>query len=197
MKRNTLLFMIAIALLTATQIFAQGRGDTKSEILQQPLAKNSDLTGVWITKATPPPEAGSPFPGIFTFTSDGVLTAAQAGGGFPALGNPQLGLWGQAGARQFVITYYGQDFDDKFQLTDTYRCRGTISVNKAGDKFTGLIDITVYDLDENEVFHDCCADIEGKRGALELPVSNTTEDKPSALPGRYSGWLRTPAKMRP
>ena len=78
MKGKTLLFIIAIALfsatLTATQSFAQEQINAKNETPASP-NRNNDLTGTWLTKVTPPPEAGPPFQGIFAFTTDGILIA--------------------------------------------------------------------------------------------------------------------------
>src|SRR5437870_5494705 len=112
MKRKSLLFMIAVALfgatLAVTQTFAQEQNNQNDETQSLP-SRNNDLTGAWLTNVTPPPVAGPPFQGIFTFTSDGTMIATQAGGPMPALGNPQLGLWARTGIRQFTLTYYGQD----------------------------------------------------------------------------------------
>ncbi len=163
----------------------------------------NDLTGTWLTKTTPPPDGPPAFPGIFTFAGDGSLIATQSGGEFPALGNPQLGLWSKnaGNRRQFTLTYYGQDFDDHFQLTDSYRVRGTVNLNASGTSFTGVLDITVYDLDGNEVFSDCCATFEGSRGGLGSPGGNAAEYKPTSKGyvylNRNQGWSRRSNKTQP
>ncbi len=122
---------------------------------------------------------------------------------FPALGNPQLGLWSKnpGNKRQFTLTYYGQDFDDHFQLTDSYRVRGTVNLNASGTSFTGVLDITVYDLDGNEVFSDCCAAFEGSRGGLGSPSAHAAEYKPTSKGyvylNRNQGWSRRSNKAQP
>jgi hypothetical protein len=191
-KTFTLVGLSAILIATLTP--------AKNSIAQnlvkesQQVVNANDLAGTWLTKITPPPEGPPAFAGIFSFASGGSLVATQAGGEFPALGNPQLGLWSRAagGKGQFTITYYGQDFDDQFQLTDTYRVRGTVKLDSAGNSFSGQVDITVYDLDGNEVFSDCCAMIEGTRGALSAPDSPANPYY--VTPNRKAGWSRRPSK---
>jgi hypothetical protein len=136
-----------------------------------PLSKKSQaLAGTWATRITPPVESGVPaFPGFFTFTSDGNLIATQSGGEFPALGNPQIGLWEYAGGSQFTITYFVQDFDEQFQQVASEEEHATITLNSAGDQFTGVVDINVYDLDGHLLFGDCCATFAGKRLSVKPP----------------------------
>lgn len=191
MIRKSFLLIGAIALATVTlspamkpHAFAQdGPKDTQLS------ANTNDLTGTWLTQITPPPEALPPFQGIFNFGADGTLVATQSGGEFPALGNPQLGSWSKdpSGKRQFTLTYYGQDFDQQFQLTDYYRVRGTVKLSSSGTSFTGSVDITVYDLDGNELFTDCCAAFEGTRGTLSSPAAANANVIP---PNRHAGWSR-------
>ena len=170
---------------------------------QQTPSGTNDLTGTWLTKTTPPPDGPPVFQGIFTFAGDGSLIATQSGGEFPALGNPQLGLWSKnpGNKRQFTLTYYGQDFDDHFQLTDSYRVRGTVNLNASGMSFTGVLDITVYDLDGNEVFSDCCAAFEGSRGGLGSHNAHAAEYKPTSKGyvylNRNQGWSRRSNKAQP
>ena len=144
------------------------------------------LVGTWVTKITPPAESGVPaFPGFFTFNSDGNLIATQSGGEFPALGNPQIGLWTHAGGRQFTITYFLQDFDDHFQQVASEEEHATITLNGNGDQFTGVVDINVYDLDGHLLFSDCCATFEGKRLSAKPPhlsASNPESDAQFAAP---------------
>ncbi len=170
---------------------------------QQTPSGTNDLTGTWLTKTTPPPDGPPGFQGIFTFAADGSLIATQAGGEFPALGNPQLGLWSKnpGNKRQFTLTYYGQDFDDHFQLTDSYRVRGTVNLNASGTSFTGVLDITVYDLDGNEVFSDCCATFDGSRAGLGSPHASAGEYLPASKGNiqlnRSQGWSRRSIKGQP
>jgi len=170
---------------------------------QQTPSGTNDLTGTWLTKTTPPPDGPPAFQGIFTFAGDGSLIATQSGGEFPALGNPQLGLWAKnpGNKRQFTLTYYGQDFDDHFQFTDSYRVRGTVNLNASGASFTGVLDITVYDPDGNEVFSDCCATFEGSRAGLGSPGANAAEFKPTSKGyiylNRNQGWSRRSNKVQP
>lgn len=200
MKYKVLFFIAAVALLAAlaatSSVLAQNNYNGNP---QQTADESNDLAGTWLTKLTPPPEGPPPFQGIFTFIGDGSLIATQAGGEFPALGNPQLGLWARnpGNKRQFTLTYYGQDFDDHFQLTDSYRVRGTLNLNASGTSFTGTLDITVYDLDGNEVFSDCCAAFEGNRGGLGSPNANANYIPSLTGLSRSQGWSRHSTKPRP
>lgn len=142
-------------------------------------AQKKTIVGAWATRVTPPADSGEPsFPGCFTFTSDGNLIATQAGGAFPALGNPQLGLWEKTGSRQFTFTYFLQEFDDHLQLVDTAEVHALITLGPNGDQFTGSLDFSVFDLDGNLLFSGCCATIEGKR--LELKAPNLNDYRPDS-----------------
>src|SRR5256886_15683184 len=140
MRSKALLIIAALVLFgaalatTKTSVLAQNnsmqqgaigndnlvRGDRNDEDCGPPPATSglNDLTGTWLTKTTPPPDGPPAFQGIFTFAGEGSLIATQSVGEFPALGNPQLGLWAKnpGNKRQFTLTYYGQDFDDHFQF---------------------------------------------------------------------------------
>lgn len=200
MRYKVLLLIAAVvvfgaALVATSSVLAQN--NSNKDMQQQAAAENDELAGTWLTRTTPPPEGPPPFQGIFNFAGDGSLIATQAGGEFPALGNPQLGTWSKSpgNKRQFTLTYYGQDFDDHFQLTDSYRVRGTVKLNASGTSFTGILDITVYDLDGNEVFSDCCATFEGSRVGLESPGANIPENYVPNPGGhiqlnRNQGWSR-------
>ena len=169
------------------------------------------LVGTWATKLTPPPESGVPaFPGFFTFTSDGNLIATQSGGPVPALGNPQIGLWAHNGGRQFTITYFVQDFDEhSFQQVASEEARATITLNDAGDRFTGIIGGDIFDLDGHLIVHLCCATFEGQRLAVKPLQLSGNNPEPEAQPAsptqndaltpgqREWGWARKRAKTQP
>ena len=172
--------------------------------------KGQTLVGTWATRITPPPASGVPaFPGFFTFTADGNLIATQSGGELPALGNPQIGLWAHAGGPQFTLTYFLQDFDDHFQQVASEEEHATITLNSAGDQFTGMVDINVFDLDGHLLFSDCCASFEGKRLSAKPPQLNGSNLEPqaqgaspiqneTAAPGnRERGWGRKHARTEP
>ena len=170
--------------------------------------KSQELVGTWATRITPPPTSGVPaFPGFFTFTADGNMIASQSGGEFPALGNPQLGLWEHAGGLQFTITYFLQDFDDSFQQVGSEEEHAMITLNSAGDRFTGIIDINVFDLDGQLLFSDCCATFEGKRLSAKPPHLNSNDFEPQAqraspvqneaAGNRQWGWGRKRAQTAP
>jgi len=194
----------------STQQAANGNGDVaRCDRNDEPCSGQqtpngtNDLTGTWLTKTTPPPDGPPQFQGIFTFAGDGSLIATQSGGEFPALGNPQLGLWTKntGNKRQFTLTYYGQDFDDHLQFTDYYRVRGTVNLDASGASFTGTLDITVYDPDGNELFSDCCAAFEGNRAGIGSPHANANEYIPNSKSylqlNRSQGWSRRSIKAQP
>jgi len=164
----TLLPLLALA---GTAVRAQDPANFQTDPLDRLRSEaRNDLVGAWATKITPPAASGVPaFPGFFTFTSDGTLVATQSGGALPALGNPQLGLWQKDGARQFTITYFLQDFDSDFQQIGSEELHAAVSLNAAGDRFSGIVDVNVYDLDGTLLFSDCCATFEGKRLAVKAP----------------------------
>ena len=200
----TLCALLALAISPAPAQDATAQGG-KFALLGK---KSQGLVGTWATRITPPPASGVPaFPGFFTFTADGNLVATQSGGEFPALGNPQIGLWEYAGGTQFTITYFLQDFDAQFQQVASEEEHATVTVNAAGDQFTGVVDINVYDLDGHLLFSDCCATFEGKRLNAKPPHLNNFE--PQAQPaapgqsetaapaGRQWGWGRKRVQAEP
>src|SRR5262245_12650075 len=162
--RSTALFTLFALAGVAARAQDTNRFDRQSKD-----AKN-DLVGTWASMMTPPAYSGVPaFPGFFTFTADGNLIATQSGGALPALGNPQLGLWESNGGRQFTITYFLQDFDSNFLQIGSEEEHASVTLNAAGDKFSGIIDANVYDLQGNVLFSACCAAFEGKRLAVKPP----------------------------
>lgn len=176
------LILCGLAVLMVSPARAQGLMNPQAEMTAHAAtggtvdildAQKKTIAGAWATKVTPPPDSGeASFPGCYTFASDGNLIATQAGGAFPALGNPQLGLWEKSGARQFTFTYFLQEFDDHFQLVDTAEVHALITLGPNGDQFTGSLDFSVFDLDGNLLFNGCCATIEGKRLELKAPNLN-------------------------
>ncbi|HJQ24178.1 MAG TPA: hypothetical protein VKA60_09710 [Blastocatellia bacterium] len=203
------LTLCALLALTVSPVPAQDAANTQGAGRYELLGKKSQgLVGTWATRITPPPESGVPaFPGFFTFTSDGNLIATQSGGELPALGNPQIGLWEYAGGSQFTITYFLQDFDAQFQQVASEEEHATVTVNAAGDQFTGMVDINVYDLDGHLLFSDCCATFEGKRLGVKPPHLNNFEpqaQRPSpgqpetaAPASRQWGWGRKHVQAEP
>lgn len=182
------LILCGLAVLTVSTARAQGLMNPQAGISTQAEkggavdlldAQKKTIVGAWATKVTPPPDSGeASFPGCFTFSADGNLIATQAGGAFPALGNPQLGLWEKTGSRQFTFTYFLQEFDDHFQLVDTAEVHALITLGPNGDHFTGSLDFSVFDLDGNLLFSGCCATIEGKH--LELKAPNLNDYRPDS-----------------
>jgi hypothetical protein len=212
------LILCALLALTISPALAQDPSNAQDQQAQASQGGLHDvlerlkkaLVGTWATKITPPAASGVPaFPGFFTFTSDGNLIATQAGGEFPALGNPQLGLWTHNGGRQFTITYFLQDFDEKFQQTGSEEEHATITLNDAGDQFTGIVDINVFDLDGKLLFSACCAAFEGKRLSVKPPRPNSnnleseaqlaspTQNEAAALGNPEWGWGRKRARTQP
>jgi hypothetical protein len=183
--------LIACALLSLAVIPALGQDPkeplaaTSRELSVRP--KKTLLVGSWATKITPPAASGVPaFPGFFTFDSDGNLVATQSGGEFPALGNPQIGLWEYGGGTQFTITYFVQDFDDHFQQVGSEEEHATVTVDGSGDHFTGIVDINVFDLDGNLLFSDCCATFEGRRLNVRAPQPQSQSVSQKAVGGQWS-----------
>jgi len=210
---NSLILCTLLA-LTVSFARAQDPPNAQSQASQEGLPdllerQRKALVGTWATRLTPPPESGVPaFPGFFTFTSDGNLIATQSGGPFPALGNPQIGLWEHSGGRQFTITYFLQDFDEHLQQTGDEEGHAIITLNEAGDRFTGIIDGNFFDLDGHLLFSACCAKFEGKRLSVKPPHagnnlgSEAERSAPiqneTAAPGnREWGWARKRAKTQP
>ena len=157
--RRFLLIAIGCALLAGVAI-AQSGADTNK--------KDEDLTGVWTTTATPPPESGVPsFKLLYTFTADGNLLATGTSGDLPALGNPCHGLWTKTGDHTFAVTYLCLDFDSTLQFTGTDKIRGALKIDKKTGQLTGQLDLTHYDPNDNLIFSACCAALQGSRLKVE------------------------------
>jgi hypothetical protein len=156
-RRRTLLTVLLVFVVSTIAIPVQAMaGDEKDS-----------LTGTWTVKVTPPVALGDPFSSIMTFTEDGNLIETANGGSPPALGNPGLGVWGKQGDHLFAWTFLFYDYDISLQLIDTGKVRGKIKLDKDGNKFTGKVEVTIYNLDGSVQFSGPGGTVEGKRVKLE------------------------------
>jgi len=163
--RKSLLALLAAIVISITVGPARAHQKADKDDCDQ---KDKCLTGTWTVKATPPPQSGqAPFSSIMTFTEDGNLIETANGGSPPALGNPGLGVWGKQGDHLFAWTFLFYDYDMSLQLIDTGKVRGKIKLDKDGDKFTGKVEVTIYNLDGSVQFSGPGGTVEGKRVKLE------------------------------
>lgn len=162
--RRSLLALLAAIVISVTVGSAAAHQKPDKDDCDE---KDKCLTGTWTVKVTPPPQLGAPFSSIMTFTEDGNLIETANGGDLPALGNPGLGVWGKTGNREFAWTFLFFDYDISLQLIDSGKVRAKINLGKNGDKFTGELLLTIYDLAGNVQFSGPGGTVEGKRVKLE------------------------------
>jgi hypothetical protein len=112
--------------------------------------KKLELTGTWLLTITPDDPSAPPFPGLYTFTSDGVALFSSVGPPIPGLGNPGHGVWVRTGPNTFTATFTQFTFDDIF--TTNGSLVGTSTITMTGeDTFTSVDVVKILDLGGNEI----------------------------------------------
>ena len=114
-------------------------------------AKKSDLTRTWLLTITPGgPDAPPPFPGLYTFTSDGIALFSSVGPPIPGLGNPGHGVWVKTGPNTFLVKWKQFTFDDIFTTNGSLVVTSIITLTGA-DEFTSVDTGQILDLAGNEI----------------------------------------------
>ena len=164
-KINTKSKFLALTFFVVMTVLA-GAAVAQSNLRTDDSDAAKNLTGTWNVVVTPPlPD--QPFRSIMTFTEDGNLIETAAGPPLPALGNPGMGVWGKTGDSRFAWTFVFYDYDISLQLIDTGKVRAALKLDKSGDRFTGRVEVTIYDLAGNILFSGPGGTVEGKRLKLE------------------------------
>jgi hypothetical protein len=140
-----------IGALILVGIAATIAGAQYSESVSRPEAKKFDLTGTWLLTITPTgQDAGPSFPGLYTFTSDGITLFSSVGPPIPGLGNPGHGVWAKTGANTFAVTWKQFTFDDIF-TTNGSLVDNSVLTSTGPDEFTASDMLKIFDLDGNVV----------------------------------------------
>ena len=108
------------------------------------------LPGSWHSLASTPTQA--PFPGLFTFSSDGVVMGTESPGPFESFG---VGSW-EARGGDAALTLHGLLGSARGAGLNTGRIRvvGLIHYDAATDTWSGPFKVDVYDPAGNVLFHD-------------------------------------------
>ncbi|MBI3650881.1 MAG: hypothetical protein HY231_07505 [Acidobacteria bacterium] len=122
--------------------------DLKSTGEQLLNAKAKTITGTWLLTITPDEPGAPSFPGLYTFTSDGIALFSSVGPPIPGLGNPGHGVWEKTGANTFVVTWKQFTFDDIFTTNGALVVKSNITLTGA-DTFTSRDTGKILDLDGN------------------------------------------------
>jgi len=108
------------------------------------------LPGSWHSLASTPTQA--PFPGLFTFSSDGVVMGTESPGPFESGG---YGSWEARGGAA-ALTFHALFGSPAGAATNTGRARivGLLHYDAATDTWSGPFKIDVYDPAGHLLFHD-------------------------------------------
>jgi hypothetical protein len=122
-----------------------------------PSGKKRTLVGSWLLTVTVPdnPPPFDSFSGLWALTGDGILIASAQGDitptPFPS-STSQYGAWASLGGRQFGATFASILYD--VQTGDNmgmFKLSQSITLNDAGDEWSGPFKLSVYDPDGNVV----------------------------------------------
>jgi hypothetical protein len=99
---------------------------------------SADLSGSWIITGTPSDPSAEPFLSLATFTADGSFVGASQGSGAccPIL-TPGHGVWWDAGANAFVVTFVAVGYDASGDLMGTLNGRLEIQLAESGEQIHG------------------------------------------------------------
>ena len=120
-------------------------------------AKKRTLVGSWLLTVTIPdnPPPFDSFSGLWALTGDGILIASAQGDitptPFPS-STSQYGAWASFGGRQFGATFASILYDVQTgENMGMFKLSQNITLNDAGDEWTGPFKLTVSDPDGNVV----------------------------------------------
>lgn len=123
----------------------------------------ADITGTWLvnlninggaspaSSQTSQQPAGAatqaPFIAVETFHADGTFIETSLIDYLPPQGPPGQGVWERTGSREFALTIYGVTIGDLTnpQFQGTYKVHSKLTLNRAGDKFSGPFTIEIFD----------------------------------------------------
>jgi len=108
---------------------------------QQPSDDSPSLPGSWSVIVTP--SDGTPrFQSLVTFHADGGLIETDTASTFVPVGH---GVWSKTGDREFSTTLVQLVSNSRGVLDTTVKVRETLTVNEAGDSYTGRFRSQVTD----------------------------------------------------
>jgi len=131
--------------------------DTPSDSDVSPSGKKRTLVGSWLLTVTVPdnPPPFDSFSGLWALTGDGILIASAQGDitptPFPS-STSQYGAWASLGGRQFGATFASILYDVQTgENMGMFKLNQNITLNDAGDEWSGPFKLNVYDPDGNVV----------------------------------------------
>ena len=134
---------LMIAALTTISAFAQ---------INNPPAWTSP-TGSWEGVVTNVGGGPPPFRVLMNFTADGGFTGS--GDGDNAVGSPQYGVWeriGSKNSRTFAVTFRQLFYNADSSSAGSARMQQTVTLNEAGDAWSGPFVVRIYAPDGTLVF---------------------------------------------
>jgi hypothetical protein len=160
--KKTLTILLMIGLLSGTSLaqsqiknLNQPEPERKPELqeasqpdLQATVVKS--LTGTWLLTITPAEPGAPSFPGLYTFTSDGIALFSSVGPPIPGLGNPGHGVWEKTGTNTFVVSWKQFTFDDIFTTNGSLVVKSSITLTGV-DTFSSQDTVKIFDLAGNEL----------------------------------------------
>ena len=131
-RRTTLVITVASSLILAA-LFATVAGAQNGAKDYHTQAKKYDLTGTWLLTITPDDPGATPFPGLYTFTSDGIALFSSVGPPIPGLGNPGHGVWVRTGQNTFIVKWKQFTFDDILTTNGSLEITSMITLTGADE----------------------------------------------------------------
>jgi hypothetical protein len=101
------------------------------------------LVGGWMGTTNAGPPFG-PFKALYTFAAGGGLVTSNSIDLSPrSLSTPGYGSWARRGPRTFAFTFDAFVFDPQGNPAGTVEARTTVTLNQAGDAFSGPFNFDV------------------------------------------------------
>jgi hypothetical protein len=108
-----------------------------------------EIEGTWLATVTIP-DGPPPFPSLLTYAAGGALIATDSSVP-PANGNVYQGTWTKTGPHKFAFTFLGFQYDANGVLTNYFRARETLQIERGGNAYSGVTTIEILDLSLNVI----------------------------------------------
>jgi hypothetical protein len=149
------------------------QGTNQGGLLDVLEKQKTTIAGSWLMTINIPdnPPPLNHFKGLAVFTEDGNYISSAQGdvtpSPFPA-GTSQYGAWTHLGGRQFALTFLTVLYDiATAEPQGLFKLRQTMTLNDAGDEFTGPFRLDVFDNDEH-IVASVTGTVQAKRIKVEL-----------------------------
>lgn len=162
LKLTSVIALTVVTALTMTSSMVSGQNTQDKQSSESLSHRQRTIVGAWRTMVTPRNcQTGDPvvppFPGLFTFNEDGIMSQYGIGpGSSPALVSPGIGVWQRERGRHdysFAFTHYR--YNASGVLIGSQKVTAALELGASGDEFTSNSAIQVFDANDNLISTGC------------------------------------------